>query len=228
MTLSTAYRQSSHDEERAAEALFNDPRTLDPANELLWRMRLRRLDAETVRDSLLAVSGQLDSAAGGPAVMIQAQPDGMVKIADEKLARKSDRWRRSIYLVTRRAYNLTLLTVFDQPAIATNCLRRETSAVPLQSLVMLNGSFLTEQAESLALRVEGSSGVSTEERINTLFRLALSRRPNNVEMSASRELLADQTRRVSSAGMTSAAAEHHALAQLCHTVLNTSEFLYAE
>jgi hypothetical protein len=228
MMLSAAYRQSSHDEGSAVSADINDARQVDPGNELLWRMRMRRLDAETVRDSILAVSGQLNPAAGGPPIMIQAFPDGMVVVAEEKLVSKADRWRRSIYLVTRRAYNLTLLNVFDQPAMAINCLRRETSAVPLQSLVMLNDGFLAEQAEFLARRVEAKSPRSEEARVEMLFRVSLSRRPNSVELATSRELLADQTQRALRAGASPDAAEHQALIQLCHTLLNTSEFLYAE
>ena len=228
MMLSTAYRQSSHDETSEAAAATGDPHTVDPGNELLWRMRLRRLDAETVRDSILAVSGSLNQKAGGPPVLIQAQPDGMVVVAEDKLVDKGDRWRRSIYLVTRRAYNLTLLNVFDQPAMATNCLRRETSAVPLQSLVMLNDAFVAEQAENLAKRIEDRSPTSAEARVEELFRLALARRPNAVEMTAGLDLLAEQAQRALRSGATPEAAEHHGLTQLCHTVLNTSEFLYAE
>ena len=166
MMLSTAYRQASHrepdvessagtgDSERTAAL---DPAAVDPANDLLWRMRLRRLESEVVRDSILAVSGSLDLAMGGPPVMINAQPDGMVTVALDKLARPADAFRRSVYLVSRRAYNLSLLTVFDQPLVATNCTRRDASAVPLQSLVMLNDVFLAEQAERFAARVEASA-----------------------------------------------------------------------
>jgi hypothetical protein len=228
MMLSTAYRQSSQDEVPVAAAAANDPRSIDPANELLWRMRLKRLDAETVRDSLLAASGQLNSLAGGPPVMIQALPDGMVVVAADKPANKNQQSRRSIYLVTRRAYNLTLLNVFDQPAMATNCLQRQTSAVPLQSLVMLNDAFVAEQAEGLAERVESTSAPAAEARVVALFAVALTRRPNAAEIVAGCELLADQTQRLMRAGAGRDAAEHQALVQLCHTVLNTSEFLYAE
>ena len=225
---STAYRQSSYDAVGAAFPTPNDPRTTDPGNKLLWRMRLRRLDAETIRDSILAASGQLNLALGGPPVMIQARPDGMVVVAEDKLGVVGDKSRRSIYLVTRRAYNLTLLTVFDQPAIATNCLRRESSAVPLQSLVMLNGALVTEQAEWLATRIEESAAGSADARIEALFRLVLARRPSTEELTALRELLADQSERARHAGVVSDAAEHQALVHACHTVLNTSEFLYAE
>ncbi|MBI2825928.1 MAG: DUF1553 domain-containing protein [Planctomycetia bacterium] len=228
MMLSTAYRQSSREDARAGGpgAGAADPRAVDPGNELLWRMRLRRLDAEAVRDSILAASGRLNRAAGGPPVQIQARPDGMVVVAEDKLVDKADQWRRSIYLFARRAYNLTLLTVFDQPAVATNCLRRDTSAVPLQSLVMLNDAFVAEQAGHLAARIEGGSVASPDARIEALFRLALARRPTAAEVETCRGALAAQADLAAAAGV--AAANHHALVQLCHALFNTSEFLYAE
>jgi hypothetical protein len=143
---------------------------VDPA-ELLWRMRLRRLESEVVRDSVLAVSGRLNDAMGGEPVMIDARPDGMVVVAGDKLRAPTEQFRRSVYLVTRRAYNLSLLTIFDQPLVATNCLARDRSAVPLQSLVMLNDAFVAEQADVFAARVEQSSA-KLHERIETAFRLA--------------------------------------------------------
>ena len=77
-----------------------------------------------VRDAILTVSGDLDPRPAGPPVMIQARPDGMVTVNREHLANPADPFRRSVYLLTRRAYNLSLLTVFDQPLVATNCLDR--------------------------------------------------------------------------------------------------------
>ncbi len=151
---------------------------VDPGNELLWRMRLRRLEAEVVRDAILTVSGDLDRKAGGPPVMIQARPDGMVTVNRERpLADPADPFRRSVYLLTRRAYNLSLLTVFDQPLVATNCLDRGASALPLQSLFMINDAFLAEQADHFARRVERCVGAdaSPEEPVSRAFRIALAR-----------------------------------------------------
>jgi hypothetical protein len=228
MVLSTAYRQASRRDLSAANESAADPEVADPGNELLWRQRLRRLESEVVRDSILSASGTLETSMGGPPVMIQARSDGMVVVAQEKLARKADASRRSVYLLTRRAYNLSLLTVFDQPLVATNCLRRDASAVPLQSLVMLNDAFIAEQAEALANRVEQRSGTTPQERIATLFRLVLARGPNAAEVDTCQALLAEQNNLCRASGMNDQLAAHQALVQLCHTVLNTSEFLYVE
>ena len=160
MLLSTAYRQASspllaaaRDRGRRRRRRAIDPAQADPGNELLWRMRLRRLESETIRDCLLATSGQLDSTPGGPPVPIETLPDGRVVVAEAKLARPTDKFRRSVYLLFRRAYNVSLLTVFDQPLVTTTCPIRDASAVALQSLTMMNDAFLAEQAEAFAKRV---------------------------------------------------------------------------
>src|SRR5262249_4021243 len=157
--------------------------------EVLWRMRLRRLESEVVRDAILAVSGDLYLAAGGPPVPIVARPDGLVEVAADRLADPADRHRRSLYLTTRRAYNVSLLTAFDQPLVATNCVERRTSAVPSQSLLMLNDRFIAEQAEHFARRVERLSAPSPDCMIELAFRMALVRRPNVDEARECRELL---------------------------------------
>jgi cytochrome c553 len=231
MLVSDAYRQASRREAPSTGEVDPgavDPGAIDPGNELLWRMRLRRLESEIVRDSLLTVSGRLNPAAGGPPILIEAQPDGAVIVARSKLARPEDEFRRSVYLLGRRAYNLSLLTVFDQPQPATNCLSRDVSAVPLQSLTMLNDEFFRQQAGWLADRVTAASGPSATQRIELAFRYALARRPNPDETTWCGELLADQARLFQQAGQDEAAASRQALVELCHTLLNTSEFLYAE
>ncbi len=196
MMTSTAYRQTSHP---AAGTDGVDAESIDPGNELLWRMRLRRLQSEVLRDSVLAVSGKLNRKVGGPPVMLNSRADGMVVIAQDKLGEPADACRRSIYLLTRRAYNLSLLTVFDQPLVATNCLRRDDSAVPLQSLVMLNDATIAAGAEDFAVRVEAIAAPPA--RIELAFRLALARRPNAQEAGTCAELLAQQTELGRTAGL---------------------------
>jgi hypothetical protein len=152
----------------------------------------------------------------------------MVVVAKDRLAEPADAWRRSVYLLSRRAYNLSLLTVFDQPLVATNCLRRDESAVPLQSLVMLNDAAIAEGAESFAARIERGPAATAAERIRAAFLLALARRPNANEATTCGELLERQAELCRASGMAPDTAAHQALVQLCHTLLNTSEFLYVE
>jgi hypothetical protein len=226
-----AWRLARKDERitrHAPRATRHDPEKVDPANRLLWRMRLRRLDAEVIRDSLLGVSGRLDRAMGGPPVLLKSLPDGRVVVDERALATPTAGNRRSVYLLFRRAYNLSLLSAFDQPAVAVNCTRRDTSAVPLQALTMLNDPLVAELAEHFARRVRRLAGDERDRAIQTAFRLALARRPSAAEADICARLLERQERLFRSQKLSAGEAEHRAVVQLCHTLLNTSEFLYVE
>jgi hypothetical protein len=219
---STAYRQSSRPADAAAAE------KIDPNNQLLSRMRLRRLEAEAIRDSILSVSGRLDMTMGGPPVPLRSEPDGMVVVDDRALPEAGAKHRRSVYLLSRRAYNLSFLSVFDQPLVALNCPARDASAVPLQSLTMLNDRFVDEQAVQFAARVAGVAGSTGERAIRAAFRLALARQPTAAEIKICSDLLDRQAAVYRSEKVPPQEAERKALVQLCHTLLNTSEFLYAE
>jgi hypothetical protein len=176
---STAYRQSSAPGPGRPGA--PDPEQVDPGDQLLWRQRLRRLESEVIRDSVLTVSGTLDRTVGGPPVPIEPRPDGLVIVPDKGLPAPTARWRRSLYLFARRNYNLTLLSVFDQPVMATNCTRRLTSAVPLQSLTLLNDAVMLEQADHFAARV---AAAGPGQWVETAFRLAFARPPTAREAAS--------------------------------------------
>ena len=199
---------------------------LDPDNRLLWRMRLRRLESEIVRDAVLAVSGKLDATLGGAPISVEPRPDGTFVIPDKGLPTPTSQWRRTLYLLARRNYHPTILTVFDQPNLTTNCTGRESSAVVLQSLTMLNDRFLLEQAEHLAARVSGAAGSDTAKQIELAFRITLGRPPRDAEQAASVEFLRRQVQHYSDEKLPADQAALKALAQVCHTLLNTSEFLY--
>ena len=205
-----------------------DPSLIDPENRLLWRMRLRRLEAEVVRDSILAVSGKLVDRTGGPPVLVTARSDGKVVIDKSKLRTPTDQWRRSVYLLIRRAYNLSMLSVFDQPLISTSCSQRDVSAVPLQSLTMLNDEFLAEHAGYFAQRVLARMGADTTRQIALAFRIALARMPDEDEAALCATSFARQVDLYRASGVSEDEARRQALTELCHTLLNTSEFLYAE
>jgi hypothetical protein len=221
MMMSSAYRQTSH------PPLTKRSDAIDPGNTLLWKARLRRLEAEAIRDALLAVSGRLDSTMGGPPVPINWRTDGMVLI-DKQHMKSGGENRRSIYVLFRRAYNLSFLGVFDQPLVSVNCTRRDASAVPLQALAMLNDGFVAEQAVGFANRVKRLAGTKGDKAIEMAYRLALARSPNKAEMQICSRLLEKQAEAFRAAKSTPEEADAKALVQLCHTLLNTSEFLYVE
>ncbi len=218
---STVYRQSAGSVAELARA-----QTVDPDNVLLWRMRLKRLDSEAIRDCILAASGTLDPTMGGPPIMLEGKPDGMIVVADKQLPTPTAKWRRSIYLLARRAFQLSELAVFDQPVVATNCPERARSAVPLQSLAMLNGALAWEQAEKFAARIEEATDSSNEHRVQLAFQRALVRHSSAEELRASDHFLDQQAEFHRGKGLTAQDASHKALIHLCHTLLNTSEFLY--
>jgi hypothetical protein len=191
---STAYRQAS--------AVPKGPGDQhDPDNLLLWRMPLKRLESEVVRDALLSVSGELDRAPGGPPVREEVP-------------------RRSLYLLARRNYHPALLSAFDQPTLNAPCVARSPSAVVAQALSLLNDPFVQARAEAFAARVlrEAPGG----EHVERAFRLALGRPPRPDESAAASALLARHTERYRTDQAGRAALTH-----LCHMLFNTSEFLHA-
>ncbi|HET6327596.1 MAG TPA: DUF1553 domain-containing protein, partial [Planctomycetaceae bacterium] len=235
MMVSSAYQQASQVARQPAatnrgsvDPTVADPVAVDPENRLLWRMRIKRLEAEAIRDCVLAASGRLDCAMGGPPVLLIARPDGLVTVDPSKLRRPGDADRRSVYLLSRRAYNLSLLSVFDRPPLAVNCPKRDSSVIPLQSLTMLNDEFIAQEAEHLASRVAADSSLSGELAVRKAFSLALARDPSARETRQCLEFLDRQRQECKKGGTSDAHAVKTALAQLCRTLYNTSEFLYSE
>ena len=200
--------------------------TVDPGNRLLWRMPLRRLEAEVIRDCILATSGQFDSTMAGPPIEIEARNDGTVVIPEGSLPTPAAKWRRSIYLLMRRSYHVNLMCVFDQPVMATNCGQRDTSAVPLQSLTMLNDPLMVQQSRAFAARVAKLAGSSLDQQISVAYQLSLSRRPEQDEASWCRDLLVQQKQIYQNEKLSEEMASQQALVDLCQALLNASEFLY--
>ena len=147
---STAYRQSSDRDPRAAE--------LDPENRLHWRMSVRRLDAETLRDRILATSGVMCDKMFGPCVPVKEDAVGQVVVGVDAPQTPEppaghEAFRRSVYVQVRRSQPLAMLHAFDQPVMETNCERRTVSTVATQSLMLMNSEFILQQARYFAVRV---------------------------------------------------------------------------
>ena len=169
MLTSTAYRQMSRNEGELA----NRADQVDSQNRLLWRQNLRRLEAEPLRDSILEVSGGLQSHMYGYPVGIASRSDGEVVVNDGKLPQK-----RSIYLRSKRSAPVSLLQLFDQPDLETNCTRRSQSTVPLQALSLMNSDLVSNSAIAFAERVLHES---SEDPLGRAFELAYSRPPAAAE-----------------------------------------------
>jgi hypothetical protein len=218
MTSST-YRQASCPDP-AMEARAHQ---VDPENRLLWRQRLRRLDAEMLRDSVLAASGRLNPEMSGPPVPVVRQPDGEVTLADNPSGR-----RRSIYLQIKRSEPVTLLQIFDQPSMETNCTRRYISTASSQALFLLNGDFLVQEAEAFAARVLREDSADPG---RLAFQIAFGRVPRQKELQGIATFLEEQARIYTKQAPEKSAAgspDRRAFADLCHMLLSSNEFSYID
>jgi hypothetical protein len=209
--LSSTYRQSSAPRREAFEA--------DPDNRLYWRFPVRRLQAEMIRDALLSISGQLDPTPLGPYVATQQTAVGEVVVDPQAAGAR----RRSVYLQQRRSQTLSMLKVFDAPAIATVCTTRPSSTVPLQSLSLLNSDFAVATAEALARRLLQETDGSDSALIQRAWLLAIARSPTANEQQVSAEFLAGQR-----ALYTGEQAAQWGLADFCQMLLASNSFLYLE
>ncbi|WP_250847052.1 PSD1 and planctomycete cytochrome C domain-containing protein [Aquisphaera insulae] len=210
--LSAAYRQSSRADAHAMEA--------DPDNLLIGRFPVRRLDAETIRDAMLAVSGELDARAGGPYVPTTLDGNGEVIVREET----DGAHRRSVYLQQRRTQVVSFLDVFDAPSIVTNCTRRSCTTMPLQSLSLLNSDFVAARARAFADRLRRDVGDDQGSRLDRAFLLAAGRLPSAAEREAAIGFLSDQPDRY--AGRDDAPNE--AWIDFCQTLLGSNAFLYED
>ena len=219
---SAVYRQSS--------AIGEQALARDPANTLLSRFPLRRLDAEALRDTVLKVAGRLDETEFGPPAPIEVKPDGAVLVKAGKLG-----YRRSIYVLQRRSTPVSLLDAFDAPFMNPNCVKRGESIVSSQALQMMNGEQVRESARYLAGRVIDGAGPEAGPQVKRLYLATLSRPPSAAELQAATvglKAMSDQWKAHYLAAPPSepvaAKAAHMALATLAHTMLNSAEFLYVD
>ena len=211
---STAFRQSSDPHAAGLAA--------DPGNRLLWRFPLQRLDAESIRDTMLAVSGDLDDTLGGPPVPLEGL-DGHGATGEVEPRSTPGRERRTLYVQRRRNVLPTFLQVFDFPGITATCTERPSSTVPLQSLAQLNSRFSRERAAALADRLLDEAA-DDEGRIRLAFTLCTGRGPSPADGAAALAFLGEQ--RALHAPATD--ASRRALVDLCQIIFASNAFLYID
>jgi hypothetical protein len=212
LVLSSAYRMSSHPGGKAEQ--------IDPQNLLLHRMRVRRLEGEAIRDSILAISGRLDSRLYGRSVPVQLTPfqDGRGKPASGPLDGDG---RRSVYLAVRRNFLSSFLLAFDTPIPFSTVGRRTVSNVPAQALILMNDPFVHQQAEQWANRILAEGG-TTRERITSMYRSAFGRPPLDTEVRSCLRFLVRQT------GVAGSLDDLAVWADLAHVLFNVKEFIFLE
>jgi len=220
---SRAYRMSSRTSHRRALEI-------DESNALLWRQNLRRVEAEVIRDTMLAVSGALNPKPGGPSVFptlpkeVHGTQDSSGKGWGESPPDEQN--RRSIYLVVKRALKVSLLECLDFANSASPAGVRPITTTAPQALMLLNDSFVQAQAAALANRVAREAGEREEAQIERAFRLVLQRPPSKIERECARSLLADQLLRATAEGIPG--PERAALRSFCHGLLNLNEMIYVD
>ena len=201
----------------------------DPENVYLWRYPQRRVEAEAIRDIILAASGKLNLRAGGepffppiPKRVVESFNKGRWDVHEEG----PEVWRRSVYSYWKRGMKYPLFEVFDLPNLQITCERRTTTTVPTQALTLLNNEFVLQQAGYFAERVEREAGPEPEDRIQRAYAIALSRHPRPGELENNLSFLRRQ--RSYHAGRSMPHPDREALTDLCDVLLNLKEFLYIQ
>ncbi|QDT40808.1 Planctomycete cytochrome C [Gimesia alba] len=228
---STAYRQSSQRSDEYDVA--------DPDNLLYGHMPVRRLEAETIRDSIIAVTGKLKTDLYGQPVPVKEDEVGQIVVGvanvdsagrQGKAIKMDDRkFRRSIYVAVSRSKPLAVLDMFDAPKMEPNCEKRSSSTVAPQSLLMMNSGFMVEHAEYFAERLEKEQAGNQAEQVKLAWMLAFGKEPSTEEVQQSVEFIKSQIPQfkttAKAAGKT---PEQLALATFCQALLSSNGFLYVD
>jgi mono/diheme cytochrome c family protein len=197
MMSTAAYQQSS--------AMDPAKKKVDPENFLLWRYSPWRLEAEAVRDTLLAISGQLDERMYGA---------GTLKAASK---------RRSIYFTIKRTRLVTMMMLFDVPEPLVSQGRRQSTTIAPQALLLMNSPQVRQYAEALA-RTISQQTKTPPEQIHALYRAALGRTPNAQELASMTAFVKQQQTSYGKADT----AQQLAIIDLCQAVMSLNEVIYVE
>jgi hypothetical protein len=202
--MSATYRQ------RSANIPANA--AIDAENRYLWRANRQRLDAESVRDGVLAVSGKLDLTMGGPSAEQFGFKDDHSPVYDYSRfdIDSAASYRRSVYRFIVRSAPDPFMDRLDCPDASMITARRNTTITAIQALALLNNPFMVRQAEHLAARV-GGLAQGLDEQVAWLYRLALDRNPETAEAARVKQF-----------------ASQHGLANAARAILNSNEFLFVD
>ena len=232
--ISQTYRQSSKRNTRMDQ--------VDPENILLGRANLKRLDAESIRDSLLFVTGRLNPALEGASLPVTENPEGKTVIGVRKIkdglkagvdSGQANANRRSIYVQMQRNKPLNMLATFDLPIMTPNCETRRNTTVATQSLWFLNDEQIVDWSEALADSVCHEKG-TVKDRVQCLFARLFAVEANEAEMKLCQAFLRKQARHfekdkdTDSPGHSEHRPQKRALATLCQTLMASNRFLYID
>jgi len=174
IVLSATYRQSSAADNTMALAI-------DPGNTLLWRQNLRRLEAEAIRDAILATSGSLNPQMTGRGIFPALPPEVLATQSQPgrgwDQSSPAERARRSVYIFSKRTLGVPILETFDQASADSSQARRNTTTIAPQALILLNSAFTDGEAQAFARRLQREAGADPAAQIERAFRIALGRKP---------------------------------------------------
>ncbi len=200
-------------------------------------MSLRRLEAESIRDSILAISGSLCLRMFGPPVPVPQNDVGQVVIGKgaKDLAHgitvaaplpDGEVHRRSVYVQVRRSLPLGILEAFDAATAEPNCECRNSSTVTPQALLMMNNDFILEQSDAFAARLLREAGGDPRAQVVFAWRLAFAAEPTAEEVSGALAFLAHQAESFRAAAPKPEEQRRQALATFCQALLSSNGFLY--
>jgi mono/diheme cytochrome c family protein len=218
---SSAYRMASRTDAKATELGIK----LDVANDLFWHFDMRRLSAEEIRDSILAVSGNLNLKMAGPGIYPPIPKEVLagqsVPGRGWPVSSPEEAARRSVYVHVKRSLLLPILDAFDLAEPDRTTAVRFSSTVPTQALSFLNGDFMNQQAKIFANRLKKEAGTDVNAQVRLALYLATARQPSAAEVRRGVGLIETLQRedRVS---------EGVALQSFCLVVLNLNEFVYLD
>jgi hypothetical protein len=223
LVLSSAFRMDSRSSPESDAA--------DPDNRLLHRMPVRRLEAEAIRDQVLAISGRLDrERMYGPGVEVHLTPFMENGYGNDYGRPKSSgpmdgEGRRSVYLMVRRNFLNPMLVAFDSPPPLNTAGRRVTSNVPAQALILMNDPFVAEQATLWARRVLAREALDAERRVKRMYAEALARPPTEQELVVALRFL-DHHAEELQVPHKKRATDERLWADFAHVLMNVKEFIY--
>ncbi len=235
--LSAAYRQSS----RRTAALD----AVDPDNRLLGRMSVRRLEAEAVRDAVLAVSGLLNPKMSGPPVPVAPDEVGQIIVgadnrdsAGRPVGKRAsigrEPFRRSLYIQVRRTMPLSVLEAFDAPVMSPNCERRSASTVAPQALMLMNNEDIIAASEAFADRLASEVGEDAADQVELAWRLAFCVEPSPDQVASALTFLERQRTDFAAAHVEvkndspAPDPDRQALASFAQALLSSNAFLYVD
>lgn len=212
MVLSSTYRMASHVDAASEQR--------DPQNRLWHRLPVRRLEAECIRDALLAVSGRLDRRMYGHSIPPFLTPHMAGRGRPTVSGPLDGDGRRSLYLQVRRNFLTPLFLAFDYPIPFTTIGRRSVSNVPAQALALMNNPFVAQQAQRWGQLIAAEPSLTPEQRVIQAYVMAFGRQPAAAEIANAISFVDEQSRQYGLGG------NGRAWADLAHVLVNVKEFIF--